>query len=73
MIAEHVTSVARGQVNREINISLSTFTSENLVSHERRVQPTRPAPAFPFSTVGLHLVPTHGIPPEIRGGIRLFI
>ena len=48
---------ARGQLNREINISLSPYAS---------------ACPF-FMILGLNLVLTHGSPPDFRGSDHLFI
>ena len=51
--------------------SLSPFMPESLVS--RRVCPSRPASACPFSTLRLNLVLTRGILPNIRGSFSSFI
>ena len=64
-----VANPARGQLNRENEYSLSAFAPENLVSRD----------GFPFrvslliSILRLNLALTYGIPPEFRGGVRLFI
>ena len=39
----------------------------------RRARPSRPASACSFSILGLNLVLTHGISPDFRGGVDLFI
>ena len=39
----------------------------------RRVQPSRPAAACSFSILRLNLVLIHGIPPDFRGGVYLFL
>ena len=39
----------------------------------RRVRKPHPASACSFSTLRLNLVLTHGIPPDFRGGVHLFI
>ena len=54
-----VANPARGQLNRENNIPLSSCVPENLVSRDG------------FSR--LNLVLTRGIPPDFRGGVRSFI
>ena len=55
-----------------MNIALSPYGRENLVSRDG-VQPSRPASACSFSILRLNLVLTHGIPPDFRGGVHLFI
>ena len=62
-----VDSPARGQLNRENNVSLSAFVPENLVSRDGFGSPV------PRQAAHLHLVLTYGIPPEFRGGAHLFI
>ena len=59
---------ARGQLNREINISLSTFAPENLVSRNGFGFPVPRQPAH-LSILRLNLALTCGIPPEFRGVI----
>ena len=49
-----------------MNIPLSPYVPENLVSLARRVQPSRPASACLFCILRLNLVLTYGIPPEFR-------
>ena len=46
-----------------MNISLSAFASENLVSRD----------GFGSPILRLNLVRTYGIPPEFRGGVHLFL
>ena len=70
-----VANPARGQLNREneyFNISLSAFTPENLVSRDGFGSPVPRQPAH------LHIQAEsdaylHGIPPEFRCGVHLFI
>ena len=57
-----VAHLARGQLYRDINFSLSLFVPENLVSRDR-FGPSRSASACSFSTLRLNLMPTHGISP----------
>ena len=61
-----------------MNISLSPFAPENLVSRDgfgspvlRR--PTHSPYAYSLSILKLNLVLTHGIPPAFRGAVHLFI
>ena len=54
----------------KMNISLSPFAPENLVSREK-VRPSRPAPALSFSTLRLNLVLTRGILSAFRDGVHL--
>ena len=51
-----------------MNIPLSPYVPENLVSRDGR-----PASACSFSIPRMNLVLTHGIPPDFRGGVHLFI
>ena len=60
---------ARGQLNRKINISLSAFALENLVSRDGFGSPVPRQPAH-LSTLRLNLVLTYGIPREFRGGVK---
>ena len=55
-----------GQLNRE------KFAPENLVSRDRFSRPFPRQPAH-LDTQRLNLVLTHGIPPDFRGGVHLFI
>ena len=57
---------ARGQLNREVNISLSPYVTENLVSS---AVPSRVSVLI--SILRLNLVLTYGMPPELRGGVYL--
>ena len=67
-----VANPARGQLNRE-----NEYSSVPVRAWEfglaRRVQLSRPASACSFSIVRLNMVLTPGIPPDFRGGVRLFI
>ena len=56
----------------KINISLSPFAPWEFAL-ARRVRPSCPASACSFSILRLNLVPTHGIPPDFRGGVHIFI
>ena len=56
----------------KINISLSPFAPDNLVSRETgSAVPSRVN--LLMSILRLNLVLTHGIPPEFRGSVHLFI
>ena len=55
----------------KINSSLSPFTPENLVSRDGFSRPV--LSACSFSVLKPNLVCTHGIPPNFRGGVHLFI
>ena len=63
-----VTNPARGQLNRENEISLSAFVPENLVSRDGFGSPVPRQPAH--SILRLNLVLTYGITPEFRGGVH---
>ena len=68
-----VANPARDQLNRGNEyISLSPFAPENLVSQDGFSRAV-PASASSFSILRLNLVLTHGIPPDFRGGVPLFI
>ena len=54
-----------------MNISLSLFAPENLVSRDGSAVPFRVS--LFISILRLNLVLTYGIPPEFRGGVYLFI
>ena len=54
-----------------MNISLSAFVPENLVSRDGSAVPSRVS--LPMSILRLNLVLTYGIPPEFRGDVHLFI
>ena len=72
-----ITNPARGQLNRENEYFLSAlFAPENLVSRDRfgSLVPRQPAHLHTTQAVNLLIVITyHGIPPEFRGGVHLFI
>ena len=55
----------------KMNISLSEFVPENLVSRDGFAVPSRVS--LIISILRLNLVLTYGIPPEFRGGVHLFI
>ena len=38
----------------------------------RQIWPSRPVSACSFSTLRLNLVLTHGIAPDVHGGVRIF-
>ena len=67
-----VANPARGQLNRENEYSPVPVLAREF-GLARRVQPSRPASACSSSILRLNLVLTHGIPPDFRGGIHLFI
>ena len=54
-----------------MNISLSAFAPENLVSRDGLGSPV--PRSLLISILRLNLVLTYGIPPELRGGVHLFI
>ena len=54
-----------------MNIPLSTFSPENLVSRDEFGSPVLHQPDQLL--LRLNLVLTYGIPPEFRGGVHLFI
>ena len=64
-----VANPARGQLNKENNIPLSPLVPENSVSRDGF---SRSAPRQPYSffILRLNLVPTHGTPPDFRGGVH---
>ena len=63
---------ARAQLNRENEYSPVPVRASEF-GLGRQVQPSRPASACSFSILRLNLVLTHGIPPDFRGGVHLFI
>ena len=68
--------IARVWINRvscteKMNIPLSPYVPENLVSRDGFGSPVPRQPAHPL--LRLNLVLTYGIPPEFRGGVHLFI
>ena len=56
-----------------MNISLSEFAPENLVSRDGFGSPVPRQPAHLISILRLNLVLTYEIPPEFRGGVHVFI
>ena len=54
-----------------MNISLSAFAPENLVSRDGSAVPSRVS--LLISILRLNMVLTYGIPPEFRGDVHLFI
>ena len=89
MVTHHILPIfAGGQLNREINIYLAPFATENLVSRDgfgslaRRFRQFRETVSAVSSRVSLLIsvlrvnllvLITYGIPPEFRGGVHLFI
>ena len=63
---DKVANPARGQLNRG-KCPLFPYAPENLVSRDGFSRPVS------FSILRLNLVLTHGIPPDFRGGVHLFI
>ena len=57
---------------RKVNIFLSPFAPENLVSLDGFGSPVQRQPCS-FSILRLNVVLTHGILPAFRGGVHLFI
>ena len=55
--------------NGNMNIYLSAFAPENLVSRDGSAVPSRVS--LLISILRLNLVLTYGIPPEFRGGVHL--
>ena len=68
-----VANPARGQMNRE-NVSLFAFAPENLISRDGFGSPVprQPANLHTQAESGAYGI-THGIPPEFRGGVHLYI
>ena len=56
-----------------MNISLSAFVPENLVSRDGFGSPFPRQLAHLHTQVDLSMVLTYGIPPEFRGNVHLFI
>ena len=54
-----------------MNIPLSAFALDNLISRDGFGSPVSRQPAHLHTR--LNLVLTYGIPPEFRGGVHLFI
>ena len=74
MDLREVANPVRGQLNREnlklyFPVPVRSFEFGLLI----RFQPSRPASACSFSTLRLNPVLTHGISPDFRGGVHLFI
>ena len=67
-----VANPARGQLNREMIISLSTFAPENLASRDGFGSPV-PRSLLISTILTLNLVLTYGIPSEFRDGVHLFL
>ena len=68
-----VANLARGQLNRETYFFLFSVRVWEF-GLTRRVRQSRPASACSsFSILRLNLVLTHGIPPDFRTGVHLFI
>ena len=67
-----VVNLARGQVRTENEYFLVPVRAWGF-GLARRVRPSRPASVCTFSTPRLNLVRTHGIPPDFRGGVHLFV
>ena len=55
-----------------MNISLSAFVPENLISRDGFGSPSRVSLLISI-LLRLNLLHAHGIPPEFRGGVHLFI
>ena len=68
-----VANPAHGQLKGKMNISLSAFAPENLVSRDEFGSSVPRKSAHPISLIRLKLVLTYGIPPEFRGGVQIFI
>ena len=65
-----VANPARGQLNGE-NKYFPVCPRSRLRIWFRETRPSRPALACSFSKLGLNLVLTHGIPPDLCGGVLL--
>ena len=61
---------ARGQLNRE-NKYFAVCPRSRLIIWSRETRPSRAASACSFSKLGLNLVLTHGILPDLCGGVLL--
>ena len=71
-----VVNPARGQLNREMNISLSAFAPENLAWSRETGSAVPSRVSLLISILRLNLVLTYGIPSEFRGFrgcVHLFI
>ena len=58
---------------RKNNIPLSPYAPENLVSRDGFSCPVPCQPVHSPYLLRLNLVLTHGVPPDFRGGVHLFI
>ena len=67
-----VNDPARGQLNRG-NQFFPVLVRAREFGLARQVRQPRPASACEFSTLRLNIVLTHGIPPDFRGGVRVFL
>ena len=56
-----------------MNIPLSQYVPENLVSRDGFGRPVPSRVSLLISILKVNLLLTHGIPPDFRGGVRLFI
>ena len=68
-----VANPARGQRSGKMNISLSPFVPENLVSRDGFGSPVPRQPAHLHTQAKFDVFFTYGIPPAFRGGVHLFI
>ena len=68
-----VDNPARGQLTGKVNISLSAFAPENLVSRDGFRSPVSRHVSLLISILRPNLVLTPGILPEFRGGVHLLI
>ena len=70
-----VANPARGQLDREINISLCPFAPENLISRDGFGRPVSRHPSYsPHSGSRAESGAfSRGIPPDFRGGGHIFI
>ena len=68
-----VANPARGQLITKMNISLSPFAPENLVSLDGFGSPVPRHPAHLHTQAEFGAFFTYGIPPAFRGGVHLFI
>ena len=67
-----VDNPARGQLKRK-NEYFAVAVRAYEVDLVKEVRQSRPASVFSFSISGLNVVLTHGIPPNFRGGVLIFI
>ena len=66
-----VANPAHGQLTGKVDISLSAFAHENLVSRDGFGNPVSRQPSYIL--LRLDMVLTYEIPPEFRSGVHLFI